>query len=157
MGRFGSFSPALARRTALVTASTASSWPITFSFMKLSICSNRCDSSAAILDKGTPVHWEITSRISSSPTDGLSFDCSSENSFSRLSSSISNLCSLCLSSLAWSYSWSVDAASFSRRNSSKLVRTSRRDGGTAYLRILTRAEASSIRSIALSGKNLSDT
>ena len=76
IGRFGSFNPALARRTAFDTATTASSCPITRWCNSSSKRNRRCDSSSATRDTGIPLHSETTAAISDSVTtnlDSLSF------------------------------------------------------------------------------------
>ena len=72
IGRFGSFRPARARRTAFERSPIASSWPMTRSCSASSIWSSRSDSSWAIRVTGMPVHMETTSAMSSSSTVGLS-------------------------------------------------------------------------------------
>ena len=68
LGRFGSDSPARDRRTALDTASTASSWPMTRSWRASSMRISLSRSPSSILDTGIPVHFETISAISSSVT-----------------------------------------------------------------------------------------
>ncbi|MCY1174508.1 hypothetical protein D9M73_147140 [compost metagenome] len=68
LGRFGSDKPARERRTALETATTASSWPITRWCNRLSIFISFSRSPSSIFDTGIPVHFETTSAISSSVT-----------------------------------------------------------------------------------------
>ena len=67
-GRFGSCSPARARRTAFATAATASSWPITRACRRSSMCSRRSCSPSSILSTGMPVHFDTTAAMSSSVT-----------------------------------------------------------------------------------------
>ncbi len=68
LGLEGSDSPERDRRTALATASTASSWPITRACKASSIRSSLSRSPSSIFDTGMPVHLETTSAISSSVT-----------------------------------------------------------------------------------------
>ncbi|MNO87134.1 hypothetical protein D3C76_785500 [compost metagenome] len=68
LGRLGSDSPARERRTALATATTASSWPITRWCSRLSIFSSFSRSPSSIFETGMPVHFDTTSAISSSVT-----------------------------------------------------------------------------------------
>ena len=69
IGRFGSFNPALARRTALATAVTASSLDLLRVYEALlPKWSKVWDSSSAILATGIPVHCATTAAISSSVT-----------------------------------------------------------------------------------------
>jgi hypothetical protein len=70
IGRFGSLSPARARRTALETMPIASSWPMTRPWRASSMWSSRSDSSWAIRVTGMPVHIATTWAISSSSTEG---------------------------------------------------------------------------------------
>ena len=63
--------------------------------------------------------------------------------------------SLSRSAAAFSKSWESMADSFSRRTSAIFSSDSRRPGGAVIRRIRIRAPASSIRSIALSGRNRS--
>ena len=58
MGRRGSFSPDRARRTALATSPTASSWPTTRASMRSSILSSLLTSPSTSRDTGIPVHRE---------------------------------------------------------------------------------------------------
>ena len=68
LGRLGSERPARERRTALETATTASSWPTTRSCRADSMRSSLSRSPSIILDTGIPVQRETTSAISSSVT-----------------------------------------------------------------------------------------
>ena len=72
IGRFGSLSPARARRTAFETIPIASSWPMTRPWSASSMLSRRCDSSWAMRVTGMPVHIATTWAISSSSTVGWS-------------------------------------------------------------------------------------
>ena len=60
IGRFGSCSPARARRTAVATAVTASSWPTTRWAISSSIFRSLSRSPSSILSTGTPVQRETT-------------------------------------------------------------------------------------------------
>ena len=77
IGRFGSLSPARARRTARLIVSIASSWPMTCLWSASSMWSSRSDSSALIRMTGIPVHMLTTWAMSSSVTTGVSLPCSS--------------------------------------------------------------------------------
>ena len=68
LGRLGSDRPARDRRTALETATTASSWPTTRLCRADSIRSSFSRSPSIILDTGIPVQRDTTSAISSSVT-----------------------------------------------------------------------------------------
>jgi hypothetical protein len=72
IGRFGSFRPARARRTARETVSIASCCPMTRWWRASSILSSRSDSSCAMRVTGMPVHIATTWAISSSSTVGAS-------------------------------------------------------------------------------------
>ena len=83
MGRFGSCSPARARRTAAETACTASSWPTTRSFRRSSIPRSFSTSPSSSFETGIPVHFETTSAISSGVTSSRSIAPPFWNSASR--------------------------------------------------------------------------
>ena len=68
IGRLGSCRPARARRTALLTAATASSWPTTRECSFASICSSLSRSPSSIRSTGTPVQRETTWAMSLSVT-----------------------------------------------------------------------------------------
>ena len=68
MGRLGSCRPERLRRTALATASTASSWPTSRWWMRSSSTSSFARSVSIIRETGMPVHALTTSAISSGPT-----------------------------------------------------------------------------------------
>ncbi len=72
IGRFWSWRPDRARRTAFDTASTASSCPITLRLRRSSICTSFSLSPSSILLTGIPVHLNITLAISSSSTSSFS-------------------------------------------------------------------------------------
>ncbi len=151
-GRLGSFNPARERRTALAILSIASSWPMIYLCSSSSICSRRSDSSSASTMTGIPVHIDTISAISSTLTVGLlslsqaafkSSSCPSRD-FSKFSRSAEGICSS-----------SAFLSSF--RTERSLWTTSLASSPIGFLYIRTRDEASSIKSIALSGKNRSDT
>src|SRR2546430_1535721 len=112
-GRRGSPRPARARRTALATVSTASSWPLTRSRSASSILSRRADSSSAICVTGMPVHMPTTCAMSSAVTTGLSFPCSACQPCSRCSSLARSCASRSRYSAPSSYCWAAIAHSFS--------------------------------------------
>ena len=73
MGRFGSCSPARARRTASDTAARASSCPTTRPRSLSSMARSLSFSPSSILSTGTPVQRETTAAIcSASTTSGVS-------------------------------------------------------------------------------------
>ena len=114
--------------------------------------SSRSDSSWAMRVTGMPVHIATTWAISSSPTVGWSPDtwvCHSARSSSTFSLAVA---SASRSVAASSYSWLLIAASFSLVTRSRSFWASRRAGGADAWRRRTRDAASSIRSMALSGR-----
>ena len=72
MGRFGSWRPERARRTAAETACTASSCPTTRSASRSSIARSFSTSPSMSFETGMPVHFETTSAISSGVTSSRS-------------------------------------------------------------------------------------
>ena len=155
IGLFGSFSPTLPLLIAFATASTASFCPITLACKFFSRFFNFSFSSSVIFFAGIPVQLAITSAIFSSVmfvTDLLflffhffcSFSYLSFNSFSLSlkSAAFSNFCVRTASSLSFCIS------SIFSSNSFKL-------SGSVYVFNFALDAASSIKSIALSGKNLS--
>ena len=152
VGRFGSLIPARARRIALETAMIAASWPITRLCSSSSMRTSRCDSASVSLNTGMPVHIETMSAISSSPISGCSVcssarHCSSSSRFFCVS-----LRSLSRSDAAFSNSWFSIEASLSLRTFSISSSSSRYRGGALIVLMRIRDAASSIRSIALSGR-----
>ena len=71
IGRFGSCRPARARRTALATATIASSWPITRLWICSSMRKSLPRSPSSILSTGTPVQRDTTAAMSSGMTSSL--------------------------------------------------------------------------------------
>ncbi len=85
IGRFGSCSPARARRTALATAISASSWPTTRWRSSSSMRSSLARSPSSIFSTGTPVQRETTLATCSSVTASLTSrppSCASASFFS---------------------------------------------------------------------------
>ena len=153
VGRFGSLMPARARRIDFATATIASSWPMTRLCSSSSMRTRRADSASVSLKTGMPVHIETMSAISSSPTCG----CSSWFSDERHCSSSSRFFCVSFRSLsrreaAFSNSWFSIEASLSLRTRSISSSSSRYRGGADIDLIRSREAASSIRSIALSGR-----
>src|SRR6516225_5886087 len=64
IGRRGSFRSARERRNALLTAITASSWPMTCSFSSSAMLSSFCASFCSMRFNGTPVHFDTMWMIS---------------------------------------------------------------------------------------------
>ena len=149
-GRLGSLSPERARRMASEIALIASSCPIIRSCRRSSIWSNFWVSDSNSCVTGIPVHWLITSAISSASTTSSSLFSASQadclwlkvsSSFSRSDFSLT----------ASSYSRSRLAFSSSANNRSISLRSCLRSSGREYKATRSFAAASSIKSIALSG------
>ena len=152
VGRFGSFKPARERRTASEIFRIASSWLITRSWSSFSMLTRRSESSIVILVRGMPVILEITSAIMSASTEPqMSFDFSfhswlSSFIFWRILSILSR------NAAAFSKSWAATAWSFSTPMESISFCISFRSGGRVMSLRWILAPASSMTSIALSGK-----
>ena len=129
IGRFGSLSPARARRTAFETIPIASSWPMTRPWRASSMLSRRCDSSWAMRVTGIPVHIATTWAISSSSTLGCSPETCDCHSARWASTNSRAVASASRSVAASSYSWLLIAASFSLVIRSRSFCASRRAGG----------------------------
>jgi len=156
-GRFGSFSPARVRRMAWESALMASSWPTTRLCSPSSIFSSLEDSSSVSLITGMPVDIARTSAISSSLTSETVSMSPDFQACSRSARSWERRASSSRRRAARSKSWSSIADSFSRFTAAIFSSISRRSGGAVMRRIRSRAPASSIRSIALSGRWRSET
>ena len=156
IGRCSSLIPLLLRRIARATAETALSWPITRLCKRLSRLANWRVSLRFIWVTGTPVQSETTLAMSSGSTIALALtlECKVSINFSRCA------CKLFCSSCNWaaltkfwlaaaSFFWSIKFLILS------LICTNLSLEPT-LLRIFTAALASSTKSIALSGKNLSE-
>ena len=152
IGRFGSFRPALARRIARATALTASSWPISRLCSVSSSRTSRCASCSVILDTGMPVHWETTWLMSSSVTVSRAVLWARFHSARFSSISRFRFRSWSRRAAAFSKSWCEMASFFSITTASSRFSCSRTSGGAVHAAIRTRLAASSIRSIALSGR-----
>ena len=156
-GRRGSFKPARLRLMAFERAVTASSWPITRSCKTPSMRKSFSVSASVKSESGTPVIMLTTSAISLSPISLTCCFCSSKAAFIAFSRSRRSASSFSFSSPARSNFCSDIARSFfvlTWRNFSSNLRTS---SGSVMFFMRMRAPASSITSIALSGKNLSCT
>ena len=155
MGRFGSLSPTLPRRIAFATAVTASSCPTILRCSSSSSRKSLALSSSVSCATGTPVQLDTISAISSSPTSPPEWLLSLRQlSFACLYSSLS-LFSLSLKAAARSNSCEFTASSFSASVLAIFSSSSLSSAGAALAVRRTREAASSIKSIALSGKNLS--
>ena len=156
VGRFGSFRPARERRIAFEITSIAGCWPITRLWSSSSMRISFCVSASVSLKTGMPVHIETMSAISSSPIDGRSPDSPDSHACSSSRFLFVSLRSLSRSDAAFSNSWASIAASFSRRVFSTSSSSSRFAGGEVIDLMRMREAASSIRSIALSGRKRSE-
>ncbi|KKU51064.1 MAG: hypothetical protein UX73_C0008G0005 [candidate division WWE3 bacterium GW2011_GWC1_47_10] len=152
MGLFGSFKPARARLMASETICTALSWLTILSCIRASMCNKRSFSSMLNSSSGMPVALATIFATSFLVTFGISSNLVlvqiSTNSF--LTSSIF---ASSRSSSAFSCSCSALRSLF--LSSSRFSSTCRRFAGSFTCVSLTWADASSITSMALSGKNLS--
>ena len=155
IGRFGSFNPTLPLLIAFATASTASFCPITLSCNDFSRFFNFWFSFSVIFLTGIPVQFAITSAIFSSVIFTKDFvflffhllSSFSYFAFKALSSSLA----FAASSNFWLRTNSSLSLCFSSICSCNFFRLS----GSVYVFNLARDAASSIKSIALSGKYLS--
>ena len=152
MGRFLSFKPTRPRRIALAMALTASSWPMTRWCKVSSRRSSRLLSSSVSWDTGTPVHMETMSAMSVGTTTLLlrSFF-EAHSSLARSSWSWSSF-SLSRREAARSKSWALTAAALSISMSLIFFSSSCKSSGAVKVRSRTREAASSMRSMALSGR-----
>ena len=153
VGRSGSFRPTRPRRTARATAFTASSWPTTRRWRASSRWSSRWLSAWVRVVTGTPVQPDTTAATSSAVTAPV-FWPERQAAFSR-SSSLRKSSSASRSMAAFSKSWPRMASSFSRRASATFSSRVRSSGGVPSRSIRTREAASSMRSMALSGRRRS--
>ena len=151
-GRFGSFRPERERRMALESAVTASSWPMMRSCRTPSIRKSFSVSASVRLLTGTPVDMDTTSAMSSTVTFCTVLEVSSSHCFSASSRSFFRASSSSRSSAARSKFWSPMARSFSARHFRSFSSKSRSSLGSVMLRMRMRAPASSMTSMALSGR-----
>ena len=114
--------------------------------------SSRSDSSWAMRVTGMPVHIATTWAISSSSTLGGSPELAACQAARSPSTCSRDVASASRSVAACSYSWALIAASFSLVIRSRSFCAARSSGGADEWRRRTRLEASSMRSIALSGR-----
>ena len=157
VGRFGSLSPARERRIAFEMTSTAACCPMTRLWSSSSMRMSFAVSASVSLKTGMPVHIETMSAISSSPIAGRSVSASPA---SHCSSSSRLRCvsrrSASRRFAAFSNSCASIADSFSRRVVSISSSSSRYTGGEVIDLMRMRDAASSMRSIALSGRKRSE-
>ena len=154
-GRFGSFKPERLRRIAFDTAVTASSWPITRSCSTPSMRKSFSVSASVRLETGTPVVMETTSAMSFTPTSLTERLLSSSHFFWAASRSSTSFFSSSRRRAASSKFWAEMAESLSVRSLRSLSSISRSSSGSVMLRMRMRAPASSMTSMALSGRKRS--
>ncbi|CAM5258753.1 hypothetical protein SALBM217S_09309 [Streptomyces griseoloalbus] len=118
--------------------------------------SRRLDSSSVSLKTGMPVAVARTSAISSPSTSATTSMSPAFHSFSRFALAARSCFSLSRSEAAFSKSCESIADSLSRRTPAIFSSNSRRSGGAVIRRMRIREPASSIRSIALSGRKRSE-
>ena len=133
----------------------ASSCPMTRLCSSSSMCSSREDSSSVSLTIGMPVEAASTSAMTSSLTVVTASDSPWRQAFSLSSRSDLSFCSSSRREAASSKSCPSIASSFFLRVSSMRASNSLSSGGAVRRRIRSRAPASSIRSMALSGRKRS--
>ena len=156
VGRFGSLRPARERRIAFETTSIAWCWPMTRLCSSSSIRISFWVSASVSLKTGMPVHIETMSAISSSPIDGRSPPSPDSQASSSSRFLLVRRRSVSRSCAAFSNSWFSIAASLSRRVVSISSSSSRYTGGEDIDLMRMREAASSMRSIALSGRKRSE-
>ena len=152
MGLLGSLSPMRLRCMALTILSIAESWPMMFFLSAGAISSKRRPSAIAMRCTGTPVIMATTSATRSAST--VSRDCSrvfSHSCFACSSWSV-RCCALSRNVAARSKSWARAASSFFAVASSISCSKASIFSGTLILVMCTREPASSMASMALSGK-----
>ena len=154
IGRFGLLRPTLLLFTALATALTASSCPITCLWSSFSKCLNRSISPFVSCVTGICVHKETTSAASSVVNSGISF-CFFWFLFILRSRDFSSLFFSFLSSLASVISPSESAASIFSMISLISLRSFLKPAWLPSCSIRFLAQASSNRSMALSGRKRS--
>ena len=133
----------------------ASFMPTTRLCSSSSMWSSRLDSSSVSLKTGMPVDAARTSAMSSSSTSAMTSMSPDFHSASRLAFSLRRFFSSSRSRAAFSKSCPSIADSFSRTTAAIFSSNSRRSGGAVIRRMRSRAPASSMRSIALSGRKRS--
>ena len=153
IGRFGSFKSARDRRSALHKAVTASRWPITTRDNSSSIARSFCASPCSMRLSGIPVHLATTCMMSSSSTftrfsSRVVFHAlKNDSSFSLACFSLSRIAA------APSKSCSLIARSLRVLISSISTSSCFTSGGRVIAPMRAREPASSITSMALSGRN----
>ena len=152
IGLLGSFKPVWFLCIALTTDLMALSWPIILFLRFFSRLISNSWLSSLELVIGTPEISEITSIIFSSSTISLFFFSSLSHSSCSDSNSFSILFSSSLSLAASSYFWFFTTEFFFSLTSSNFFSRLMIFSGTSMLVICTLEPASSIASIALSGK-----
>jgi hypothetical protein len=152
MGRLGSRSPARLRRMAFETALRASSWPMTHLRSSSSMRSSFSVSSSSTSETGMPVISAMTWQMSFSSTTVCGSDWPSLQFFLRSCNCFFRDFSSSRKEAAFSNSWLWMADSFSVMISPIFFSRSRRSGGTTVMLRRARLPASSMMSMALSGR-----
>ena len=155
MGRFGSLSPARERRMARDTARMASSCPTTEPCSSSSMRSSREASASWIRVTGMPVHRETMKAMASSSITGRRVCRSRSQSSCRRRIWFWRSRSRSRSDAARSKFWSRTASSLSTLTLSRSPLSAATSAGGACDASRARAPASSITSMALSGRNRS--
>mmetsp|Transcript_13527 Transcript_13527/g.56804 ORF Transcript_13527/g.56804 Transcript_13527/m.56804 type:complete len:201 (+) Transcript_13527:1056-1658(+) len=163
-GRLGFFSPVRARRIAREHATTASSWPMRREWSVSSMFISWSPSAAETLSTGMPVQDATMLQMSCSCTVGpaspppASMLALFSSCFALVILEISVLSSTSLSRSAPAASKSCEriAVSFSLSSALSSLSSSFASSGSAACARRTREPASSIRSIALSGRKRSE-
>ncbi len=155
IGRRGSLRPARERRIAREMASMAWFWPTTDLCTSSSMRSSRWVSASCNRVTGMPVQRETMNAISSSSMVGRCCCRSFSHSSCRLRISPCSSRSWSRNAAARSKFWSRTASSLSRLIASSFSLRSETSGGGTCAASRARADASSITSIALSGRNRS--
>ena len=157
IGRRASLSPARARRTAWEITVTASFWPISRWWIASSMWSSLVVSSSTSRETGTPVQELMISAMCSSVTSGTVAPSLSRQAISSETYFSLSCFSLSRKFAAVSKSWPAMASSFWVTISRISRCMARRSSGVVVSFIRTRALASSMRSMALSGSERSAT
>mmetsp|Transcript_6965 Transcript_6965/g.10864 ORF Transcript_6965/g.10864 Transcript_6965/m.10864 type:complete len:205 (+) Transcript_6965:331-945(+) len=163
-GRSGFLSPVRARRMAREHATTASSWPMRRACSVSSMFIKDAPSADDTFSTGIPVHAATILAMSDSCTVGPTSPppASTAALFSSIFAlvifwiSLLSSTSLSLSAPAASKSWVRIAVSFSLSRARSCLSSSLASSGMAALARRTRDPASSIRSMALSGRKRSE-
>ncbi len=155
MGFFASLRPARERRIAWEMTLIASCWPMTRLWSASSMCTSFSVSDSVSEVTGTPVHLETTTATSSAAIVGMDWSRFSRHFFFMSSSCLRSSFSLSRKRAAFSYSWPLMAEDFSLTVFSISASLSLNWGGACDVCRRAREPASSMRSMALSGRKRS--